>query len=104
MNGGSAAVAPESHTCAGCSRSLAGRAAFALGGELRCLACAIRHGTLLRRSALTSLVVGSILVTINQGPAVFAGQVHAGQLSRIALNYAVPFCVATWGGLVNTRR
>jgi hypothetical protein len=97
-------IARGPDTCAGCSRSLTGRTAFTLGGELRCLACAIRHRTLLRRSALTSVVVGSILVTINQGPAVLAGHLHPGQIGQVALNYAVPFCVATWGGLINSRR
>ena len=99
-----ATVARAPEVCAGCSCSLIGRAAFALAGGLRCFPCAVRQGTLLRRSALTSLAVGSILAMINQGPAVFAGHVHPGQIAQVALNYVVPFCVATWGGLVNTRR
>ena len=50
------------------------------------------------------MVVGSILVTINQGPALLAGHFQRGQIGQVALNYAVPFCVATWGGLINSRR
>jgi len=98
------AAARERGSCTRCSCSLARRMAFALGGELRCLRCAIRHRLLLRRSVLTSAVVGSILAAINQGPAVLGGQFRPGQVWQIALNYAVPFCVATWGGLINSRR
>jgi len=94
----------ETDVCTDCSRPLRGQAAFALDGELRCLRCAVRHRPLLRRSALTSMVVGSILVTINQGPALVAGHFQRGQFGQVALNYAVPFCVATWGGLINSRR
>lgn len=32
------------------------------------------------------------------------GQFRAGQIWQVALNYVVPFCVATWGALINTRR
>lgn len=78
--------------------------AFALGGELRCLHCAIRYRPLLRRSVLTSAVVGSVLAAINQGPALLAGQFRHGQVWQIVLNYSVPFCVATWGGLINSKR
>lgn len=53
---------------------------------------------------LTAAVVGSILATINQGPALLTGHFRLGQAWQIALNYMVPFCVATWGGLINSRR
>ena len=91
-------------SCTRCSRSLTGHTAFALADGLYCLRCAVSYRPLLRRSALTSLVVGSILATINQGPALFAGHFRPGQIWQIGLNYAVPFCVATWGGLINSRR
>lgn len=97
-------VMNAAETCVGCSRPLAGRTALTFGYELRCLRCAVRQKTLLRRSALTSLVVGSILATINQGLALVAGHVQPGQIAQVALNYAVPFCVATWGALINSRR
>ncbi len=99
-----AALPRESDHCTCCACSLVGRTAFALGGELRCLRCAVRHRPLLRRSMLTAAVVGSILATINQGPALLTGHFRLGQAWQIALNYMVPFCVATWGGLINSRR
>jgi hypothetical protein len=58
---------------------------------------------MLRQSTMTALVVGTILVAINQGEAVLAGQLRPALLWQIPLTYAVPFCVATWGALVNTR-
>jgi hypothetical protein len=78
---------------------------FALGGVPRCLGCTMRHGPLLRRSALTALVVGTILVLINQGTLLLAGgSLPPELLWKVPLTYAVPFCVATWGALTNSRR
>jgi hypothetical protein len=58
---------------------------------------------MLRRSALTAIVVGTILVVINQGSVLVAGNFHAGLAWQIPLTYAVPFCVASWGALTNSR-
>ena len=90
--------------CARCGRSLTGRSAFVLGGAPRCLGCTLRDRPLLCRSCLTALVVVSVLVAINQGTALAAGQVPATLLWQVPLTYAVPFCVATWGALSNNRR
>ncbi len=89
--------------CATCGVRLTVGTAFVLGGACRCTRCALRFAPLLRRSARTSLVVGSLLVAINQGPTLLAGHVTAAQLWQIPLTYAVPFCVATWGALGATR-
>lgn len=78
--------------------------AFALAGAVRCLGCTLRHGPLLRRSALTALVVGTALVAINHGPAVLTGHFPPRLLWQIPLTYAVPFCVATSGALGYSRR
>ena len=59
---------------------------------------------MLRRSAATGLVVGTVLVAINQGGTLAAGHLGASLLWQIPLTYAVPFCVATWGALSNSRR
>ena len=100
-----AACAADGATrCARCGRSLADRTSYLLGSEHCCLACTLRHRPLLRRSALTSLVVGTILVLINQGGIVFSGSLPPALLWQIPLTYAVPFCVATWGALSNSRR
>jgi hypothetical protein len=53
---------------------------------------------------LTALVVGTILVLINQGGVLMAGQLPASLLWQVPLTYCVPFCVATWGVLSNSRR
>lgn len=59
---------------------------------------------MLRRSALTALLVGTLLVAINQGTVLVTGQLPLDLLWKIPLTYAVPFCVATWGALGAARR
>jgi hypothetical protein len=57
------------------------------------------YRAILRRSALTALVVGTVLVAINHGP----GILHAGLTPalwwQVPVTYVVPFCVATWGAM-----
>jgi hypothetical protein len=89
--------------CARCGRSLIDRSVFTLGRQRRCLPCALRYRPMLRRSALTSLVVGTILVAINQGAVLFSGQFPPSLTWQIPLTYLVPFCVASWGALSNSR-
>ena len=90
--------------CARCGRSLAERTSYLLGAERRCLSCALRYRPMLKRSALTSLVVGTILVLINQGGILVSGALPPSLLWQIPLTYLVPFCVATWGALGNAHR
>jgi hypothetical protein len=54
-------------------------------------------------SLLTALVVGTILVAINQGNDIVAGEIRDSLIWKVPLTYCVPFCVATWGALVNSR-
>ena len=56
---------------------------------------------MLRRSILTSAVVGTILTAINQGHIVFDGEWSLDLAWRIPLTYCVPFLVASWGALGN---
>jgi len=58
---------------------------------------------MLRRSAVTALVVGTILVAINQGGVLMGRTFGYRFLWQIPLTYAVPFCVATWGALSSSR-
>ena len=74
-----------------------------LGSERRCLRCALRYRPMLKRSLLTALVVGTVLVAINQGGLLLSGAWPASLAWQIPLTYAVPFCVATWGALGNSR-
>jgi hypothetical protein len=47
-------------------------------------------------SLRVSLVVGTVLNLINLGPTIYAGQDIA--WLRLLLNYAVPYCVASYSG------
>jgi hypothetical protein len=58
---------------------------------------------MLRRSFATALVVGTLLVAINQGDLLAHGQWLPALLWKIPLTYVVPFAVATWGALANSR-
>ena len=58
---------------------------------------------MLRRSLLTAVVVGTALVAINQGTVIAEGRLPGDLFWKVPLTYAVPFCVATWGALVNGR-
>lgn len=93
--------------CGRCRRLLAAAAAFQFPGpggpRLHCLACALRHRPLLRRSLGIALVVGSALIAINQGDVLLAARWQPALAWKIPLTYLVPFVVATWGALLNSR-
>ena len=74
-----------------------------MAGERRCLRCTLMRPALLRRSLVTALVVGTILTLINQGGRILGGSFASDLFWRVPLTYFVPFCVATWGALVNSR-
>ncbi|HET8627135.1 MAG TPA: nitrate/nitrite transporter NrtS [Thermomicrobiales bacterium] len=109
-NGEASAIGPsgappaDEGCCTRCGRPLTRRLTFALAGGPRCLRCALRFRPMLRRSTLTSLVVGSTLTAINHGPALVAGHPTPALAWQIPLTYGVPFCVATWGALSTSRR
>jgi hypothetical protein len=86
--------------CANCEKRVAG---FVLAGRPRCLWCFLRYRPMLKRSLLTALVVGTILTAINQGTVLADGNFPAHLYWKIPLTYCVPFCVATWGALINSR-
>jgi hypothetical protein len=48
--------------------------------------------------------VGTVLVGINQGSTIADEGLTAGIAWPVALTYAIPFCVATWGALAANRR
>jgi hypothetical protein len=95
-----------------------GRACDACGGPLtrrayrfpaadgwlhKCLACALRHGPLVRNGIATALVVGTVLTAINQGDVLLRGAVTGVVLVKIALTFAVPYVVSTNGALMISR-
>ena len=51
--------------------------------------------TVVRRALGYALVVGAILVTINQGDAILAGALSGKVLWKIGLTICVPYCVST---------
>lgn len=61
------------------------------------------HRATVRRALLTAVLVGPVLVAINQGEAILAGQLSALVVARIALTFAVPYVVSTVSS-VATRR
>ncbi len=73
------------------------------GPATKCLPCAVRYPPLVRRSAIVALVVGSVLIAINQGDVILAGRWDAALAWKAPLTYLVPFVVATWGALINGR-
>jgi hypothetical protein len=58
----------------------------------------------LRRTVAVALVVGTILLAINQLDTVLAGRANATTWLKVGLTYLVPFCVSNYGVLIATRR
>ena len=54
-----------------------------------------------RAAIKVALVVGTILVLINQGDVILAGGMP--NLAKAALTYCVPYCVATYGAVTAKR-
>ena len=109
----------ESANCHRCGKELRGPLSFAFtprqpaisgSGEtppqatLKCLICSIQHLPVLKRSAIASLVVGTVLTLLNQGDLLLSGQWSNALYWKIPLTYCVPFLVATYGALSNSRR
>ncbi|MDA8072862.1 MAG: nitrate/nitrite transporter NrtS [Actinomycetota bacterium] len=57
-----------------------------------------------RRIGVIALLVGSLLVAINQGGALASGHVGWVVWVRVALDYLIPACVSTLGVLAGSRR
>ena len=98
----------KSLTCDKCQKAKVSGLTFALRTSSAefyvCLTCALRHVPMLKRSIATALVVGTILVTLNQGDLIIASQGTPALFWKIPLTYLVPFMVSTWGALTNARR
>ena len=105
--------------CHGCGKNLAGSRSFTFRpparpgsagaeptaeGVVKCLKCALLHWPMLKRSATASLVVGTILTALNQGDLLLSAQWSNSFYWKIPLTYCVPFLVATYGALTNSRR
>jgi len=58
---------------------------------------------MLRRSVIIAGVVGTLLLAINQGDLLLGAEWPGALVWKAPLTYLVPFIVATWGALVNSR-
>ena len=105
----------ETNTCDLCGRHSGKGRSFAFkkpvpegapdeGSIIKCTRCAIRHRPMLRPSLMVAIVVGTILTVLNQGDILFAGSWNSALYWKVPLTYCVPFCVATYGALTNSRR
>ena len=65
----------------------------------RCLRHAIAFRPLVRTALITALVVGTILVAINQGNIILGGSFPGALIWKVPMTYCVPYCVATWSAL-----
>lgn len=61
------------------------------------------RGATVRTAGPTALIVGTVLSLVNQGAVVAAGHADVGTWVRMAVNFVVPFCVASVG-LLSARR
>jgi len=75
-----------------------------VGGTVKCILCVVRHLPMIRRSLMVGAVVGTILTLLNQGDSILTGNLKSALYWKIPLTYCVPFCVATFGALTNSRR
>jgi hypothetical protein len=74
------------------------------GGFVRtCLPCALRYPPLVKRSLGIAALVGTVLLAINQGDVLFSSRWPATLAWKVPLTYLVPYLVATWGALLNSR-
>ena len=111
-------LATEVNSCDHCGRNIQRSAAFtfkrraqtlddttSLAVEItKCLRCALRHPPMLKRSGIAAVCVGTILTALNQGDLILAGNWNDAMYWKIPLTYCVPFMVATYGALTNSRR
>lgn len=51
------------------------------------------------RAGKTALLVGTLLVAINQGDALVAGAFNLALAAKALLTYLVPYCVSTWSSV-----
>ena len=109
----------EGVICQRCGRELSNRSSFSfkssaispdsddspsLDTTVKCLSCSLLHVPMLRRSGIAALVVGTVLTLLNQGDLILSGEWNNAFYWKIPLTYCVPFVVASYGALMNSRR
>lgn len=61
------------------------------------------RGVTVRTASRVALVVGTVLSAVNQGSVILGGEATAATWLRVAVNYAVPFLVSSFGFLAACR-
>ncbi|MDZ7675324.1 MAG: nitrate/nitrite transporter NrtS [Acidimicrobiales bacterium] len=89
--------------CGECGEQLIGPSPPEWTGPAEALTV-IRHPPHLRRTLLTTVIVGTVLFCINQLDVVLAGDATATVWFKSALTFAVPFAVSNAGILIATHR
>ncbi len=56
-----------------------------------------------RRALAFAVVVGAVLIGINHGDAILAGDVDATRLFKMGLTVVVPYVVSTWSSVLAAR-
>lgn len=64
----------------------------------------VLRGATVRISGPVAVVVGTVLTAVNQGGVLLGGDVGAATLLRTAANFAIPYCVSSYGALQAVRR
>lgn len=54
-----------------------------------------RQGQVVRRALMYAVIVGAILITINHGDAILAGEIGTGRALKMGLTVLVPYAVST---------
>ena len=62
------------------------------------------EGSVVRRALLFGVVVGPILIAINHGDALLAGEIEPARWLKISLTLLVPYLVSTISSVAATRR
>ena len=61
------------------------------------------HPATVRRAFITAVIVGAVLIAINHGPAILAGQLTRREIIQMCLTVLVPYAVSTVSS-VSTRQ
>jgi hypothetical protein len=95
--------------CASCGKTLS--RGVVVGGahgresHWKCVRCALFDRALVGRSSRVAVLVGTILVALNQGDQLLMGSFpFETSWWKIPMTYLVPYCVATYGAISNGYR
>ncbi len=99
-------------TCQRCGKALSARWTFRFAARgidapaetAKCLRCALLHRPMLKRSLIAAVIVGTALTALNQGDVILQGRWDSALYWKIPLTYCVPFVVASYGALSNSKQ